>query len=151
METAFQIQQSRIQTLAENKDNLVYEYVYETPIRNACPEQALKLAKVAVEWRQTSGSPLTDAEARHMLVAGNVSDAPMLDFSRAYPKAFAMITEKERGPEHFAMLVRMARFAAQAEQVRMPDVEATAKINTMLQTHCALGPAAAAAPAVQQS
>lgn len=145
MQTALGLQQERMRSLADKEDNVVYEYTYDTPIRSACPEQALKLAKAAVEWRQgPDGKKLSDAQARQKLVAGDVTDAPLADFAKSFPKAFELITEKERGPEHFSVLVRMARFAQTAEQHRLPEAEATAQVNTMLQEHCARGPAAAA-------
>jgi len=142
MEKAKSLQQDRMRALADEKDNVVYEYAYDTPVRNACPEQALKLAKEAVQWRQSpAGKKLSDEEARRVLVAGKVTDAPLADFSKTFPKAFELITEKDRGPEHFSVLVRMARFASTAEENRVPEAEATAQVNTMLQSHCARGPA----------
>jgi hypothetical protein len=142
MEQALTLQQQRMRTLAEDKDNSVYEYTYETPTRSACPEQALKLAKEAVTWRQgKEGKKLSDAEARKKLVAGEATDAPLADFAKSFPKAFELITEKESGPEHFSVLVRMARFAKTAETQRVPEAEATAQVNAMLQSHCTRGPA----------
>jgi hypothetical protein len=142
MDQAFALQQQRMRSLSDCRDNIVYEYTYDTPIRSACPEQALKLAREAVTWRQgPEGKKLSDGEARRALVAGEVTDAPLADFAKSFPKAFELITEKERGPEHFAVLVRMARFAKTAEEHRVPEAEATAQVNTMLQTHCTRGPA----------
>lgn len=142
MEKALSLQQERMRSLAERRDNVVYEYTYDTPIRSACPEQALKLAKAAVEWRQSSeGRKLNDAAARQALLSEKVTDAPMADFAKSFPKAFEMITEKERGPEHFSMLMRMARCASIAEQNHVSEAEATAQINAMLQSQCARGPA----------
>lgn len=144
MEKALGLQQQRMRSLADEHENVVYEYTYDTPIRSACPEQALKMAKAAVEWRQSpAGKKLSDARARQALISGEVTDAPMADFAKTFPKAFELITELERGPEHFSVLVRMARFAAAAEAQRVPEAEATAQVNTMLQSHCARGPAQA--------
>lgn len=143
MEHALALQQQRLQSLAEKENTVVYEYAFDTPIRSACPEQALKLAKAAVEWRQGPiGKKLNDAEARRVLLSGEaLEDVPMVDFSKSFPKAFEMITEKVRGPEHFSVLVRMARYATAAEQHRVPEADATSQINSMLQSHCARGPA----------
>jgi len=142
MERALELQQERMRSLANRDNTVVYEYTYDTPVRSACPEQALKLAKAAVEWRQgRHGKNLSDDQARRALVAGEATDAPMADFAQSFPKAFEMITEKERGPEHFSVLVRMARFAKTSEEQRVPEAEATAQVNSMLQTHCSRGPA----------
>lgn len=144
MEHAQSLHQKRMRALADSKENVVYEYTYDTPIRSACPEQALKLARAAVEWRQGPvGKKLNDAEARRALISGEACDAPMKDFSESFPKAFELITERDRGPEHFSVLVRMARFASVAEANRVPEAEATAQVNTMLQSHCSRGPAPA--------
>lgn len=133
--------------LADSKDTTVYEYAYETPVRSACPEQALKLAKAAALWRQgPSAAHLSDEEARRRLVSGEGGDgdvAPLMsDFSKSFPRAFEMITKKDRGPEHFLVLEKMARLAAAAEVQRIPETEATAQVNLMLQHHCARGTAA---------
>lgn len=141
MDFAKSTHEHRMRALASDDSNVVYEYTYDTPVRSACPEQALKLAKAAVEWRQTKGKRLSDAEARAELLTSHEDSTLMTDFSQSFPKAFEMITEKEQGPRHFSILMKMARLASTAEAQRMPEAEATAQVNALLQSECALGPA----------
>jgi len=150
MERAKQLQEERMRELAHSsEDTVVLEYAYDKPVRGACPEQALKLAKAAVVWRQgPEGSSLSDMEARSTLLEGTGTDVPpfMADFSKSFPKAFEMVTEKNRGPEHFQVLEKMARLAVAAEAQRIPEATATAQVNAMLQEHCARGAPTTAQP-----
>ncbi len=140
MERALELQQARMRELAQEAGNTVYEYTNDAPQRGATPEQALKLAHAAVAYRQGAGRTLGDDAAREALLAG--PDGPLMrDFARDYPTAFRLVTEKERGPEHFSVLVRLGRFAAGAAQNGVPVAEATAQVHSMLQGHCARGPA----------
>jgi hypothetical protein len=139
MEKALSLQKDRMQSLADVDGNVVYEYTYKEPTRGAVPEQAVKMAKVALEWRQRR-LDLTDEQARLELIQGS-SGAPLADFASDYPKAFSMVTESERGAEHFVMMARLTRLACSAKSQGVPIEEATAQANVMLQTHCSRGAA----------
>jgi hypothetical protein len=136
MEKALSLQQERMRSLADVDGNLVYEYTYDEPKRGAVPEQAIKMAKVALDWRQ-SKPLLSDAEARKQLLDGAASGAPLSDFAVSFPMAFNMVTEKQRGGEHFAMMMRLAKLASSATNQGIPIEEATAQANLLLQSHCA--------------
>jgi hypothetical protein len=131
MERAAAEQRRRLERLASDEGNVVYEYDYSAPERFADVEQTMKLATECLERRRALGAD--DDEARAQLCR-----EPKLDlFSRTHPRMFVQMTDLKHGPEAFEVLTRLARFRQQVVREGIGEEEATALASQFLMQRCA--------------
>ena len=137
MEHVKRINNERMRNIAEQEGNVVYEYQYDTPEKEADAAQVVKLAKAIVQERQklsTQSPDLSDEDA-----ACNIkSHSEAFDiFSRTHQRIFEMMCAKETNGESFAMLCKLAKFKRDTDQMGMSEAEASAKVSEYLMSQCA--------------
>ena len=106
LSTAADIGKQRMQRLAEDPQNVVYEYKYDERQEEDCdPEQTVKFARDIFIQRQKLDK-MTDDEAGNEII----KDHTLYRFKLDHPIIFGQMIEKEDGPKHYRMLEKLARF-----------------------------------------
>ena len=132
MDKATEVNNDRMRDIASQQGNVVYEYVYDTPEREADETQTVKFAKIALMER-VKFPGLSDTEARAVVL----ENEPVLQtFVKDNPKIFEMMTDKERCGDSFKMLCRLATFKRTSDQRGLSTPEATACVSQFLMTEC---------------
>jgi hypothetical protein len=133
MDVAVEIQRQRMLERSGSND-VVYEYAYNKPEREATAEQAVKMAFLALLERQKL-KDITDAEARKEIL--EKGEKALQVFSRTHPHTFELITNFARGAEHFTVFSKLARLRQKVDENGTNEAQATAAANEMLQSQCA--------------
>ena len=99
-----QIESSRLQSLAEDSGNVVYEYTHDQPAFTMRPEeQAASLRDIVAsfDYLCRKNDDACDEQIRDQVMAGNKR---LRFFQELYPMIFASITVRAKTPE---MVVRL--------------------------------------------
>ena len=106
-----QIESSRIQSLAEDPRNIVYEYTHDQPTRKMEPEaQATSLRDIVAsfDYLCRENSDACDEQLRDQVMAGNKK---LRLFQELYPLIFASITVRAKTPEMVLRLDKVRKLS----------------------------------------
>jgi hypothetical protein len=111
--TIEQLQNQRLQDLANRPGNVVYRYAYNEPEKAASASQVLTLARDLFLRRQAMLAVTSDDnDARARLKREDLTFAL---FSRTHPVIFERMTDGALGSQHFEILQEMGAVRRQVE------------------------------------
>ena len=118
MEDLNRLNEERMRDIADEKGNVVYEYVYDRPGREADVSQTMKFAKMIIQERASLGTCVSNDEARKIILENN---SLLADFAADHAKTFEMMTDPLQSSQSYKMLCRMASFKQQSDSLGFPS------------------------------
>lgn len=136
MEKVLRLNEERMREVAGEPGNVVYEYQFDSPEKEADPDQVIKLAKAVVQERAKLASR-NDSQAEVEIKES--SDAFAL-FARTHARIFSMMCEKETNGRSFTVLCQLAKFKRDSDKTGMSAAESAAKVSEFLMGQCGRTP-----------
>jgi len=133
MDKIVELNESRMQQVAAEQGNVVYEYKYEEAVKKADVEMSLKIAKGIFVQRQSMAKETDDTEAREKIL---LLDSLYADYAKDHPQTFELLTDLQDGSRHLEMLVRLATFKSNADAQGIPYNDSFGQVSSFLMNAC---------------
>ena len=134
---AGEAQRRRLEELAKDRRNEVYEFRFDEPEAHISAPNAAIFARDL--WRaRLRIKEKTDAEAREILLR----DDAVSTYSRTHPEIFRRATSLQDGAKAVEMVQRMALLRSRVDDGTVSEQAATAAVNSSIMKECGRPPTA---------